>query len=373
MMRFLTRLNVGGPARQALLLSRGLAIDFPTLLCAGTPAPEEGELLDPDVPVHRIPLVRPISPHTDVRAWTLVRQLLAKERPEILHTHMAKAGAIGRSAALSLPRRPLLVHTFHGHVLDGYFRRRGEQAALAVERRLARHCDAVVAVSVQIRDRLLELGVGRPEQFRVIPLGLDLSRHLSDTCRRGGLRAHIGVPNDIPLVGAVARLVPIKDHATLFAAIRSLPGVHLAVLGDGELRASLEALADSLGIAGRVHFVGWWEDVAAAMGDLDAVALTSKNEGTPVSLIEALACRTPVVASDVGGVPSVVQDGITGYLVPPQDPEAVALALDGLLSDEARTTAMGEAGRDFVRERFSADRLLADMKALYMELLARRQ
>jgi glycosyltransferase involved in cell wall biosynthesis len=297
-----------------------------------------------------------------------VRRLLRAEEPVLLHTHMAKAGSIGRMAALSSRSRPVLVHTFHGHVLEGYFRPSLREVFLRTERFLARRTDALIAVSVEIRDQLLELGIGSPDRWRVVPLGFDLEQMLEVDGRSGVLRERFGLADE-PLVGVIGRLAPIKDHATLIHAVARLRGVHLAVLGDGELRGELEDLVATLRIADRVHFVGWLLDVPSAIADMDAVALTSRNEGTPVSLIEAHACGRPVVATDVGGVRSVVIDGSTGFLVPPKDATAVATCLEQVLSDRDLAKRMGAAGRDHVRDRFTQERLVSVIRSLYEELL----
>lgn len=371
----ITRLNIGGPAAQALLLAKGLEPQFATVLAAGTPSTSEGELTDPAVPVLHVPLVRPVRPATDLRALTAVRRLAKGSEPRVLHTHMAKAGTIGRLAVLSSrwsSGRPRLVHTFHGHVLEGYFAGHQQRAFLELERRLARRTNVLVAVSPEIRDELLDLGVGKPAQYRVIPLGLDLAPFLAVGRRgqaRGKLRATLGLGGDVPLVGILGRLVPVKDHATLFAALVTTPEVHLAVLGDGELRQSLEGLARDLGIAERTHFTGWWDDVATALADLDLVVLSSRNEGTPVALIEALAAGRPVVATDVGGVRHVVQDSQTGWLCRPGDPAALAVLVERALTNREVALGLAEEGRRRVTERFGRARMIADHVALYQELL----
>lgn len=371
--RLVTRLNVGGPARQALLLTRDLAPRFDTLLAAGRPTDVEGELADEAVTVHRVPLVRPTDPVNDSKAFVAVRGLLARTRPAILHTHMAKAGTIGRSAAFTLPRRPRTVHTFHGHVLEGYFKPSTQRAFVEVERRLARHTDVLVAVSPEIRDALLDLRIGRPEQFHVISLGLDLSSFLAVERPAGTLRARLGLAPDVPLVGIVGRLVPIKDVATMLSAMAELPGAHLAVVGDGEVRPELESKARELGIADRTHFTGWWPEVAEAYSDLDVVALTSRNEGTPVSLIEAQAAGRPVVATDVGGVRFVVEDGVGGFLVGPADAPALAERIRRLLADPELRREMGGKGRASVGHRFGKGGLLAEISDLYTDLLRLRR
>ncbi len=370
-LRLITRLNIGGPARQALLLTRDLAEQYPTVLAAGTPTAVEGELVDADVPVRRVPLVRPLRPSVDARAVVAVRRLITEIRPALVHTHMAKAGTVGRLSALTCSTRPVTVHSFHGHVLDGYFRAPVQRGFIEIERSLARRTDVLIAISPEIRDALLDLGIGRLQQYRVIPLGLDLSSFLAIQAPTGRLRSALGLGNDVALVGAIGRLVAIKDLETLFAALQHLGAVHLAVIGDGELRPYLEGRARAMGIADRVHFTGWWPDVPGAVSDLDVVALTSRNEGTPVSLIEAAAAGCPVVATRVGGVARTVEDGVTGYLARPGDSRQIADQISHLLAHSEIRRRMGQAGRRLARERFGHQRLLTDIAALYSELAPR--
>lgn len=370
-LRLITRLNIGGPARQALLLTRALAGDFPTVLAAGHAPASEGELTDDDVPVVRVPLVRPIRPATDLAAFRQVRSLLKTRRVALVHTHMAKAGAVGRMAAASVKPRPRTVHTFHGHVLEGYFSPAVQRGLIQAERALARGTDVLIAVSDEVRDELLDLGIGRPSQYRVIRLGFDLAPHLAVRQPSSSLRRAIGVAPGTPLAAIVGRLAPIKDHDLMLRAMVDAPGLHLAVLGDGDARSELEAQARHLGIGDRVHFTGWWHDIPAAMSDVDMVVLSSRNEGTPVSLIEAHACARPAVATDVGGVRTVVKDGETGLLVPSGDIHSLAAALRRLVEDPSLRERMGSAGRRHVAERFSQTRLIAEVSALYRELIER--
>jgi glycosyltransferase involved in cell wall biosynthesis len=367
-LRLITRLNVGGPARQALLLSRHLPPEFPTTLAAGTPTEAEGELTDDQVEVRRVPLVRPLRPDIDARAVVAVRRLLRETGARLVHTHMAKAGTVGRSAAWSVHPRPRTVHTFHGHVLDGYFSPAVRRTFIEIERRLARGTDVLVAISDEIRDELLDLRIGRPDQYRVIPLGFDLGPFFAVDGQRGDLRRRLNLGPDVPLVVALGRLVPIKDHLTLFEAMARVPDAHLAVVGDGELRASLEARVAQMRLGDRIHFTGWMTDVASVLSDVDVVALTSRNEGTPVSLIEAAACGRASVATKVGGVGMVVEDGVNGYLTRPGDAVGFAAAVERLLAEPETRRGMGLAGRERVRQRFSQERLLSDIRALYTDL-----
>jgi glycosyltransferase involved in cell wall biosynthesis len=369
--RVITRLNIGGPARQALLLTRALEPDFTTTLLAGTPAADEGELGDPDVHPERVPLVRPPRPVDDLRALAAVRSVIQRDRPAIVHTHMAKAGTVARLAARSARRRPLLVHTFHGHVLEGYFSRAVAQGYVLAERALARATDALVAVSTEVRDDLLELGIGSPDRWHVIPLGLDLRAHAQVRGRSGALRERFGIADDVPLAGLVGRLVPIKDPEMTLRAVARVPGLHLAVVGDGELREQVRQRAAELGIADRTHLTGWVTDVPSVMADLDFAVLSSRNEGTPVALIEAAACARASIATDGGGVRSVVEHDVTGIVVPAGDDAALAEAMSALAGDAARRAAMGAAGRAR-SSRWSDERLVRDIAALYRGLLDQR-
>jgi glycosyltransferase involved in cell wall biosynthesis len=376
-LRIITRLNVGGPARQALLLDRELpARGYRSQLIAGMEGPREGTLATPEDDLVRLrSLRRPLNPVEDLRALGDLRREIRAGRPDVVHTHTAKAGALGRLAARRA-RVPVVVHTFHGHVLEAYFSRPVARAFVEAERRLARGTDALIAVSAAVRDELLALGIGDRRRWRVIPLGLELDPLLSELPDVAPARAALGLPTDLPVVGIVGRLAPIKDHRTFLRAAARLagqrPDVHFAVVGDGELRGELEpAFRASLGE--RVTFTGWVRDLPALYASLDVVALTSRNEGTPVSLIEAAAARRPVVATRVGGVADVVVDGRSGVLVPRGDDAALADAVEEIIGQPGRARAMGEAGRAHVSERFSARVLVDRIADLYEELLAAKR
>lgn len=371
-LRVITRLNIGGPGRHLLELTRAMP-EVPSVLACGRPPREEGELDASDLDPRVVPLVRRVSPVRDLRATWAVRRIIGAEAPDIVESHMAKAGLVARVAALTSRPRPAIVHVFHGHVLDGYFSKPVETAFARVERSLATRSDLLVTVSRQTKDRLLALGIGMPEQYRVVPLGIDLGPFAARSEPSGALRRSLGLGDETPLVGVAARLVPIKDHATLFSALAGLPGVHLAVLGDGPLRPRLEQQAAELGVIDRVHFTGWWLDMPAALSDCTVIALSSRNEGTPVSLIEAMAAGRPVVATRVGGTPEVVQDGEHGFLVGPGAPEELADRLRVLLGDPALVRTFGEQARHSAIERFGIERLRRDMLEIYSELLTGRR
>ncbi|MEX1100475.1 MAG: glycosyltransferase [Actinomycetota bacterium] len=368
-----TRLNVGGSARHvAILTSRLRMRGIPTNLLAGVEGESEGTLL-PDTPFTRIPtLKRQPALGADFLAYRQLRRILRGSRPRVVHTHLAKAGALGRLAAWnSLPGARIL-HTYHGHVLDGYFGRRQAQTYLAMERWLARRSTALIAVSEAVRESLLELGIGREAQWHVIPLGFDLAELERTALPVSEARERLNIPHEAFVVGIVGRLVPIKDHETFIHAVRevseriSQPVVAL-VVGDGPDRARIEAMARSV-LSGNVRFLGWQTDLAPIYSAVDLVCLSSRNEGTPVSLIEAGASGTAVVATDVGGVSDVVVDGVTGTLVPVSDVGRFAAAMGSFARDPDRTAMFGASARRHVFSRFSVERMETDVIDLYRSL-----
>lgn len=368
-LRLITRLNIGGPAIQALMLTKALRNAYPTLLGAGRVGVDEGEMVDPEVDVFPLPLRRRISPLNDLRSVMACRRIINGSGCRLIHTHMAKAGFVGRLAAFTSHQPVRTIHTFHGHVLDGYFSPPIEKAFVAIERSLAEKTDVLVAVSPEVRDDLLALGIGTPEQWRVIPLGFHLEQFLEVDQPRGKLRQEIGLTLDVPIVGAVGRFAPIKDHRLLLDAIALVPDAHLVLVGDGEMRKLLQERARNKDLDGRVHFLGWRRDIADLLSDFDLVALTSLNEGTPVSLIEALAAGRPVVAASVGGVPSVVDEGETGWLVDDRQPALFAEKINHLLNEPEVRSRFGKRGRTLMIQRFSAERLVREISSLYDQLL----
>jgi glycosyltransferase involved in cell wall biosynthesis len=375
-MRVITRLNIGGPARQALMLHAALPErGFACELVTGAPQREEGAFPPPDERYTLVPSLRRETDFAaDARAVRALGKLMRRHRPDIVHTHTTTAGGLGRIAARRA-KVPITVHTFHGHVLSGYLSGPQTRALAAAERFLARRTDVLISVSEQVRDNLLSLGIGRPSQWRVVPLGLELRDLLSGPAPAAEARRALGLPGEAPLVGIVGRLAGIKDHRTFLAMAASVAGrhpeAHFVVAGDGALRAAVESSAKET-LGDRVHFLGWVTDLPALYGALDVVVLTSRNEGTPVALIEAGAAGRPVVATAVGGVPEVVRDGTTGFLRPAGDADGLAAKVGMLLEQPETARAMGEAGRERVRSRYSAERLVEDLTCLYREILERR-
>ena len=384
-LRLITRLNIGGPSIQAITLSERLGPrGFTTRLVHGSLGDGEGDmryLLSADTPVENLPsLRRELAPGDDYRAFVRISAILREFRPHIVHTHMAKAGAIGRMATALYNRsqpmsgRTRVVHTYHGHVLDGYFSPAKTTLFVGIERWLARSTDRIVAISPEIRDELLrDHHIGRDEQYRVVPLGFDLSAFVGiDARARAAARDNLGLSGAAHVISTVGRLTAIKQHQLFLETARLVanqdPAATFLIVGDGELRGALETTARDFGIAERVRFLGWRRDLATIYGASDVFLLTSRNEGTPVALIESLAAGVPGVSTDVGGVRDVLQDG-TGATVPFGDAPALANAVTQLLGDANQRRAMAERGRASVVARYGIDRLVDDIDALYRDLL----
>ncbi|TMK71171.1 MAG: glycosyltransferase family 4 protein [Actinobacteria bacterium] len=382
-LRVIARLNMGGPALHVAYLTAGLRErGYDTTLVAGTLARGEDSMAfvaeGLGVEVVSIPeLGREISPLRDLFATIRLAGLIRRERPQILHTHTAKAGTVGRVAALlaGRARPPIVVHTFHGHVLRGYFGPVRSRFFRFLERWLARHTTALVAVSPQVRDDLVALGVAAPEKFTVVRLGIELDERVgADANGREETRRYLGIPPDRFAVGWVGRMTPVKRTENVLDGFKRLRArgidATLCLVGDGPDRAGLERRAHELGIVKDTLFLGYQEDVGPLYAAFDALVLPSGNEGTPVSVIEALAAETPVVATRVGGVPDVVRDGEDGFLVEPGDSEVFAERLAELARDPALRERFGAAGRARVVPRYAVERLVDDIDRLYRALLS---
>lgn len=372
--RILTRLNLGGPARQVLasdplLVARGHEVR----IFAGRVEPGEGDLYDEarqrGLDVVRVPgLARGVSPAGDLRARAFLGRELADFRPDVVHTHASKAGAIGRRAARRCAGAAR-VHTFHGHVLEGYFGDALSKGLAMIERRLARDTDRVVAVSHATADDLLRLGVVAEDKLVVIPPGIDLAPLLGIVRRPGELRRELGIADSDPVVGVVGRLADVKRPELAIAVFELLrsryPRLQLVFVGDGDLRRTLERRILALDADGRarVHLAGARVDMRAVLAELDLVLLTSRSEGMPVSLIEAAAAGLPVVATRVGGVPELVAEERTGFLG--ADVDELAFGLAQVLDLPDRGRAMGERARIRVQGRHSAAALAERLEQLY--------
>ncbi|GBC60677.1 glycosyltransferase family 1 protein [Desulfonema ishimotonii] len=401
-LRLISRLNVGGPSIHVYLLTKGLDRKrFLTHLVTGQLSPHEGDMSylfgpgDPR-PIIIPELQREIRVKTDIKAFFKIFRLLCRERPDIVHTHTAKAGSSTRFAAFlynMFSRHNILtVHTFHGHVFEGYFNRLTSALFVGIERFLARISDAIIAISHTQKQELVgKYRIAGPEKVRHIELGFDLTPFLNASLVRGRFRQSLGVGEGTLLVGIVGRLVPIKNHRLFFDAARRFleknpdTDIRFVVVGDGELRQALEAYVRASGLQSHVIFCGWVRDVSAVYADLGILALTSVNEGTPVSVIEAMAASVPVMATDAGGVTDLLGGGnghadpsgfircARGILCPKASAEGLAGGLDYLLREEpaVRDRRIARA-RLFADRRFGHRRLLRDIEALYMEMIGKR-
>jgi glycosyltransferase involved in cell wall biosynthesis len=383
--RVIARLNVGGPSIQAITLSRFLeAHGYETRLVRGREGPREGSMnslaealrVEPiDLPT----LKRNIGVGDLASLVFLVRQM-REWQPDILHTHAAKAGTLGRLAALLSGRRrpPVIVHTFHGHVLTEYFSPLVSAAFTRIERVLGRYTTCLIAVSDEVRADLIRLRVAPPERILVLPLGFDFSRFDAPAeqrrKRREAFRRGLRIPLDARLVTLVARLEPIKrvDRFLRVANSMTAPALFL-VVGDGALREELQGSPEAARLEDSLIWVGLRDDMADVYFGSDVVAVTSDSEGTNVSAIEAQAAGVPVISTRVGGMPSVVNHGETGLLIEPDDERGFADALEQILQDDELRQRLGRNGSDRARANFSLDRLVADIDALYRRLLAQAQ
>jgi len=393
--RVIARLNVGGPAMHVVNLARDLDAsgEFTTTLVAGRIGDDEGDMGyyagERGVsPVWIESLGRAPSLSNDLRTLLQLVRLFRRDRPDIVHTHTAKAGTLGRIAA-RIAGVPIVVHTFHGHVLGGsYFSPLLTGVYRFIERQVARLTDCIVALTPGQAAELTELGVAEEARFRVIPLGLELERFRATSvemgaARRSAIRAEFGTGPETPVVGIVGRLVPVKNHELLFRALVELSAPELWIVGAGEREAELRALARELGVADRIRWLGWRHDLTPLYPAMEVVALVSHDEGTPVALLESLAAGTPVVATEVGGVGEVMRGlGLGASLVPAGDVRALAQSLARVLYrvpvSGGDSTPAGSPPRvavsvqDQVVSGWAPERLADEVAALYRELAHRK-
>ncbi len=375
--RVITRLNVGGPSVQATLLSAELGLPtFESTLVYGVEDEREGNYLDilpagtqEKIRAHQVPeLGRSPDAASDLKALAALVATFRRIRPDIVHTHMAKAGTLGRLAARATGV-PVVVHTFHGNVFAGYFSKPVSAGVRAWEALLARASDAVIAISPSQVVELLEAGIPR-SKIRLVPLGIPLEQ-FDHMPAREEARAELHLPQDATCIGWVARLVPVKDpklmvEAAAVYASRN-PKTVLLVAGDGPEREVVERLAEARGVDAK--FFGWQSDLRRFYAACDVVALSSKNEGFPVALIEAIAAGRPVAATDVGGVADLFQATGQGQLARSRSPEDLAEAISKALQTPAAQLSLSA---DRARRAYSARRLVQDIKVLYGELAMRK-
>jgi len=407
-LRIIARLNVGGPARHVVWLTKELQDDeFQTVLIAGTVPDGEGDMSyfaaeNGVEPIYLKEMSRELSIR-DLISIHKIYRYIRRESPDIVHTHTAKAGTVGRVAVFMYrwltwstlvlkPRNVRSVHTFHGHVFHSYYGRFKTAAFLRIEKLLARFAtNKILAISSQQLNEINgKFGVGRKDQFSVIPLGIDTDSMVANESDRKAFREEVGATERDVLVGFVGRLTEIKDlsHLLRVAAMyndlsrSAKPSIKFLIVGDGHLRESLQREAEGLGVLETVIFIGNRKDISTVYSGLDLVALTSKNEGTPLSLIEAMAADRAFISTEVGGVVDLLGDvredagGFKicerGIGVEPGSTESYLSAVLRLAENKQLREKMGHAGRDFVEKHYSKQRLVADIKELYRDLAGAR-
>ncbi len=372
-LRVIARMNVGGPAWQVSVLTRGLENDdFTSQLVCGEISEGEADFLalrDPNLSVTRIQtLGRSLNAFDDVRAFLELLKIIRVTRPDIIHTHTAKAGVLGRIAGVIM-RVPIRVHTFHGHVLHGYFSPLVTRIFIYIERLLGRFTHGIVSVGSQVRDDLLAVGIGSPEKYTVIAPGVARG----ETVSRDAARKSLGLGPDAHVALFIGRLTQIKRPDRLLDAfslvLEEVPNAVLLLAGEGELFESTKELGANFGDS--VRFLGWRSDLAVLFAAADVAVLSSDNEGMPVTLIEASMAGVPCVTTDVGSAREVVLNNEAGFVVP-TDSVAIAQALITLFTNEKLRHEMGAAAAAHTMANFSSNRLVQDHVNLYRKLLESR-
>jgi len=381
-LRIINRFNIGGPTFNATFLSRYLSDDFETLLIGGLPEEDESDSLHILEEYGLKPILIPEMKRTpnfksDHAAYRKIKEIIKEFQPDIVHTHAAKAGALGRRAAFSC-NVPVVVHTFHGHVFHSYFGKFKTIIFKAIERRLARKTNGIIAISDIQKNELSTIHrIANQDKIKVIPLGFDLNkfRVLSDE-KRKAMRKNLKLDDDTIAVAIIGRLAAIKDHSFFLDVVERILDstsklIRFFIVGDGLEREKIEKRVKEInGRKGQVVIMtSWIKDIASFNAGMDIICLTSKNEGTPVSLIEAQASGIPIVTTDVGGVRDVVNDGETGFIVPINELELFTEKMLILIEDEKKRKIMSQNGWSFVEQKFHYERLVRDMENYYWELL----
>ena len=394
-LRIHNRLIVGGPSHNVTLLTAYLSPEFETKLLVGKKDPAEKDatfIADQFglVPVEISEMRRSILPFYDIIAYFKIKKIIQEFKPDIVHTHASKSGAIGRLAAKSC-NVPLIVHTFHGHVFHSYFNSFMSKIIVRFERFFAKKTDAIIAISDSQRQELIEVyKIAPAEKVFTVPLGFNLDKYSVDQETKGIIfRNKYGFEKSELIVGIVGRLVPIKNHDMFLevAAIvkeKTNQQVRFAIIGDGESRPGIEKKAAELGLTYSYYITSpkvktdivvtsWETEIDQALAGLDIVVLTSNNEGTPVSLIEAQSAYIPVVSTNVGGVEDIVIHGETGFITEVGEVQLFADYVLKLIEDSELRSRMGRHGYDNVIKRYSKQRLINDMRKLYLSFLSKKK
>lgn len=385
-LRIINRLNIGGPTYNVAYLTRFMQPEYETLLVAGTKLDDEESsdyiLEKLGISSRQVSeMKREINISSDWKAYKELKKIIKEFKPDIVHTHAAKSGTLGRLAAIHC-KVPVIVHTFHGHVFHSYFSPLKTKIFLAIERYLASRCSAIVAISdLQKKELCYDFKVCSPDKTVVIPLGFDLDRFTEDIIeKRKTFREKYLLDEEIA-IGIIGRFAPIKNHELFLQSFKKLTQqtnkkVVAVLVGDGDDRTKLENLCSELGLTygngkkkTQVIFTSWIKEIDVALAGLDIVAMTSLNEGTPVSLIEAQAAGKPIVSTNVGGIENVVLPNETALLSESGDADAFAKNLLQLVNDKELRKRFSEKGWAHVKEKFHYSRLVSDMKVLYQRLL----
>lgn len=380
-LRIINRFNIGGPTYNATFLTRFLGSEFETLLVGGLPEEEEKDSLHileqyGVTPVLIPEMKREPNWKSDRAAYRKIKQIIEEFQPDIVHTHAAKAGALGRRAAKSCGV-PVIVHTFHGHVFHSYFGAMKSKLFQFIERRLARNSTGIIAISELQKDELSNtFNICRADKIKVIPLGFDLiTFHEKRLEFREIVRNELKLNDDEVAVAIIGRLAPIKNHQMFLDVVELLAAKNIKprffIVGDGGERLSIEERVNDLEkkYGSSIEMTSWITDIARFNAGMDVICLTSDNEGTPVSLIEAQASSIPVISTDVGGVRDILVDGETGFVVPKNDARAFAEKLEILVTQKEIRKKMSQNGWNFVREQFHYERLVKNMQNYYHSLL----
>ncbi len=381
----ITRLDRGGSAINTLATCTGLAGKYNTLLVCGlslesnmTDEEERSLKKDMDQAVSRgvrvmtLPsLVRPIRPWQDIRALVFLIRLMVREKPDIVHTHTSKAGLLGRLAAFCA-RVPVVIHTPHGHIFFGHFNWLASRLFIMLERFLGLFTHRLVALTQGEKNDYLDLRVAAPESLVTIHSGVDVARFGQGAEKREKARKSLGIDPGAKVVGTVGWLLPIKGPGHLLKAMGRVwethPEAMLVFVGQGPLQAELSRQADQVGQQDKVLFPGWTSHVEDILPGFDVFCLPSLNEGMGRVIVEAMAAGLPVVASEVGGIPDLVEDGRTGFLCGPGDLAGISEAIARLFDDPEKAREMGEQGR-IKSACFSLDAMLSKLDALYEEVM----
>jgi glycosyltransferase involved in cell wall biosynthesis len=366
-MQIIARMNVGGPAVIVAELMRGLdKSKFEQVLVTGYCDDNEADYLDEvatDIKATRIAgLGRSVSLQSDLKAFLQLINLIKEFKPDVIHTHTAKAGVLGRIASLLAGKGAVRVHTFHGHLLRGYFSPAKTQIVIAIEKTLAKATSTLIAVGNKVRDDLLRAGIGTSSQYKVFFPGLRAPRNID----KSSARSKFDLENSKVYCTFVGRLTQIKrpDRLLDVAAEMKSRGanIHFLVAGEGELFESSKERAQTQSLP--ITFLGWRNDIEEILAASDIAILTSDNEGIPLTLIQGALAGLPIVSTDVGSISDIVIDQSNGYLTS-LDASAMADALEKLLRDEKLRELMGASGKARARELFSLEKMLQDHSDLY--------